>query len=83
MPYDNVSYVFINVFIFKICMGCEMDRKPSARYNNMVKKYILTRWDLLGLAPLDETDVFFFYLNQVSCKTIITHFERNERIKQK
>lgn len=23
--YDNVLYVFINVFIFKICMGCEMD----------------------------------------------------------
>lgn len=41
-------------------MGREMDRKPSARYNNMVKKYIFTRWDLLGLAPLDETDVFFF-----------------------
>lgn len=64
-------------------MGREMDRKPSARYNNMVKKYIFTRWDLLGLAPLDETDVFFFNLNQVSCKTIITYFERNERIKQK
>lgn len=60
LPYDNVSYVFINVFIFKICMGREMDRKPSARYKNMVKKYIFTRWDLLGLAPLDETDVFFF-----------------------
>lgn len=40
-------------------MGREMDRKPSARYNNMVKKYIFTRWDLLGFAPLDETDVFF------------------------
>lgn len=41
-------------------MGREMVRKPSARYNNMVKKYIFTPWDLLGLAPLDETDVFVF-----------------------
>lgn len=24
-----------------------------------LKIYIFTRWDLLGLAPLDETDVFF------------------------
>lgn len=60
LPYDNVSYIFTNVFIFKICMGREMVRKPSARYNNMVKKYIFTPWDLLGLAPLDETDVFVF-----------------------
>lgn len=57
--YDNVLYVFINVFIFKICMGCEMDWKFLVRYNNMVKKYIFIWWDLFGLVLLDEIDVFF------------------------
>lgn len=57
--YDNVLYLFINVFIFKICMGCEMDWKFLVRYNNMVKKYIFIWWDLFGLVLLDEIDVFF------------------------